>query len=160
MIKHVLLVDPVPDKNRLFRLPGVLHNLAEVTAVEDFLSARMVLRKRLPDLLVTDLRLHAYNGIHLALLANRNHTRCVVYAETHDLGLARQVQASGAFYVRLEHLVFVLPAFVRSALPLQDRRDPAVLDRRRASRSGRRSTDLPALYAALRQPNVEIERPR
>lgn len=160
MIKHVLLVDPNQKGDRLLALQSIIHDLAEITAVEDFPSARMSLRETLPDLLVTNLRLGAYNGIHLALVASRSHTRCIVYAKEHDIVLARQVQATGAFYVRLEHLRFVLPAFLSLELPSQDRRDPAVLDRRDASRRGRRSTDLPALYAALRRPSApESDRP-
>ncbi len=152
MTKHVLLVDPIAG-DRLPKLQLVIHGLAQVTAVDDFSSARMALRETLPDLLVTNMRLGAYNGIHLALLASRDHTPCIVYAyaREHDIVLARQAQAAGAFYVRLEQLPFVLPAFLSSALPAQDRRDPAVLDRRETVRRGRRSTDLPGLHAALRR---------
>jgi hypothetical protein len=150
MSKHVLLVDPIAG-DRLPKLQPLIHGLAQVIAVEDFPSARACLREALPDLLVTNLRLGAYNGIHLALLASRSRTPCIVYAKEHDLVLARQAQAAGAFYVRLEHLPFVLPAFVGGPLPSQDRRDPAVLDRRETVRRGRRSTDLPGLHATLRR---------
>ena len=88
-MKRVLLVEPVQTKERLRELQGALHDLAWVTAVE-FQSARQLLREAPPDLLVTNLRLLAYNGIHLALLAGKSQTPCIVYAKPHNLVLARQ----------------------------------------------------------------------
>jgi DNA-binding response OmpR family regulator len=158
MLKHILLVEP--DLDRLLGLKRVLDSLVDATAVSDFASARTVLREQRPDLLVANLRLHDYNGIHLALSVNGSPTRCVVYAKDHDLLLARQAQAHGALYLRLEQLPFALPALVRAVVPRHDRRNPAVVDRRLVCRHGRRSTDLPVLYAALRPPNVASAGPQ
>jgi hypothetical protein len=155
MIRHVLFVEPATDEHRQLR--GGLDERVAVTAVSDFPSARVALRQQPPDLLVANLRLGAYNGIHLALEADRLRTRCVVYAAQHDRVLAGHVTASGAFYVRQGHLPFVLPAFVGSPLPASDRRDPAVTDRRHTFRTGRRSTDLPGLYARPQHRIVEMD---
>jgi DNA-binding NtrC family response regulator len=145
MTRHVLIVDPHSD--RLPQLKRALRDVAEVTLIQDFLSARRALLENPPNLLVTNLKLGSYNGIHLAILASVSHTRCIVYAKQHDVVLALQVQAAGAFYVRLEQLPFVLPAFLTLRVPVRDRRDPAVVDRRRVFRSGRRSTDVRILNA-------------
>lgn len=147
MTHHVLLVDP--RRAVLSQLERALRDVAELTPTEDFLVARKEILENPPDLLVTNLRLGPYNGIHLAMLARRSHARCIVYTKQHDVVLARQVQAAGAFYVRLEQLPFVLPAFLHLRVPLSDRRDPTVLDRRKTFRSGRRSTDVATLHAAV-----------
>jgi hypothetical protein len=145
MIKNVLLVDPDPHTDRLLALEHVLRPMARVVTVVDFQSARVRLRETPPDLLVTNLRLQAYNGIHLALLTGAIATRCVVYAKDHDLLLAQQVQAAGAFYERLEHLPLSVPPYLYVTLPPRDLRDPATPNRRRTLRGGRRSTDLTLL---------------
>jgi DNA-binding NtrC family response regulator len=145
---HVLLVDPHQD--HLAQLDRAFRYAADVNPVDDFREARRALLENPPDLVVTNLRLGPYNGIHLALLASMSHTRCLVYAKQLDLVLARQVQAAGAFYVPLEQLPFVLPAFLILRMPLRDRRDPAVLDRRKTFRGGRRMTDVRILNAEVR----------
>lgn len=148
MTYHVLLVDP--EQERFPQLDKTVRNVADLTLVKDFLSARRALLESPPDLLVTNLKLGPYNGIHLALLANVSLTRCIVYAQQLDVVLARQVQAAGAFYARVEQLPFVLPAFLTFQMPLRDRRNPAVVDRRKAFRNGRRTTDVEILNAAAR----------
>ena len=147
MTPRVLLVDP--HRDQLSQLARVLSEVAEIIPIEDFLSARREILKNPPELVVTNLRLGPYNGIHLVFLANSSHTRCLVYAQPHDVVLARQVQAAGAFYFRLEQLPFVLPAFLHLGVPVRDHRDPAVLDRRKTFRGGRRSTDVRALNAEI-----------
>jgi len=147
MTYHVLLVDPRPE--RFPQLDKALQNVANLTFVKDFLSAREALLENPPDLLITNLKLGPYNGIHLALLASLSQTRCLVYANQLDVVLAREVQAAGAFYVRAEHLSFVLPAFLTPQVPLRDRRDFAVVDRRKAFRGGRRTTDVEILNTSV-----------
>ena len=95
---------------------------------------------RPPDLLVTNLRLLAYNGLHLVHMAD-GRTRCVVYSNYDDLVLAREVQAAGAFYERSTQLSRALAAYARAILPPRDRRNLTALDRRQTSRGGRRCTD-------------------
>jgi hypothetical protein len=100
-----------------------------------------------PDRLVTNLRLSAFNGLHLVHLARANYlkTRSVVYAAPHVVALAHDVQAAGAFYERQERLPHAIASYVINALPSNDRRDPAKLERRRLFRGGRRCTDLRCL---------------
>jgi len=139
--KEILLVDPDPDGLRA--LHSALRPLADVEACSEFRAARTrLLGPQPPDLLVTNIRLEAYNGLHLVLLAAGTHTRCIVYSTFDDLVLAREVQAAGAFYERAKRLPQTLPAYVNAMLPRHDRRDPTVLDRRLVFRGGRRSTDL------------------
>jgi DNA-binding NtrC family response regulator len=144
MVKDVLLVEPDPDIDSALR--HILRDIAHVTTIMDFSSARTHLLTTPPNLLVTNLRLRAHNGIHLVLLADRRYTQCVVYASVHDAVLARQVQADGAFYERLKQLPFVLPSYVRASLPSRDLRNPEMLDRRGTFRGGRRAMDLPVVY--------------
>ena len=145
MAKDILLVDP----NVSELLPALQHALgsaAQVEGCEEFRAARARLLSNPPDLLVTNLRLQDYNGLHLVILAPSK-TRCIVYASKEDLVLAREVQAAGAFYERQSRLAFAIPSYLHTTLPPRDRRDVTALDRRRSSRGGRRSTDRENLAA-------------
>jgi len=148
MMHRVLLVDP--SLAHLTQLERALRGVADVITLDNFLAGRAAIVAADPaTLLITNLRLGPYNGIQLALLASMARTRCIVYAKEHDFLLARQVQRAGAFYVPLEQLPFVLPAFLTLRVPPTDRRDPAVGDRRKAFRSGRRTTDRANSSAAV-----------
>jgi len=138
-VKTILIVDP--NAGSLVVAQNPLRLVADVDACSEFQDARDRLLSKAPDLLVTNLRLRAYNGLHLVHLATGMPTRCVVYAEFHDLALAREVQAAGAFYERAKRLLRALPAYVHAGLPPRDRRSPAGLDRRQILRGGRRRTD-------------------
>jgi DNA-binding NtrC family response regulator len=138
-VKEILLVDSNASSRRAAQ--HALRLVAEVDARSDFQSARVRLLVRPPDLLVTNLRLQAYNGLHLVHLAAGMPTRCIAYAEADDLLLAREVQAAGAFYERSKRLLQALAAYVHATLPPRDRRRPRVLDRRQNLRGGRRCTD-------------------
>jgi DNA-binding NarL/FixJ family response regulator len=136
--KEILLVDPtVHSSNEAL---NVLRLLADVDVCRDFSRARERLLNQPPDLLITNVRLHEYNGLHLVHLATP-HTRCVVYSPHDDLVLAREVQAAGAFYERSMRLSRSLAGYVNGVLPTQDRRDVSTIDRRRFPRGGRRSSD-------------------
>ena len=137
---QILLVDP--DRNGLLAVQAALRLVADVETCSDFRAARTRLFIQPPDLLVTNLRLQANNGLHLVYLAAGTHTRCIVYAPHDDLILAREAQAAGAFYERLLRLPQALPSYVNATLPDHDRRDLTVLDRRLKFRGGRRCTDL------------------
>lgn len=119
-----------------------LEGVARVDPCAEFHGAKTRLLAFPPDVLVTNLRLHAYNGLHLVLLASKPSTRCLVYAEPDDLVLAREAQRLGAFYERASGLPLVLPAFFNAILPDGDRRDVATLDRRLAFRGSRRRADV------------------
>jgi hypothetical protein len=138
-VKEILLVDA--NASSLRAVLNALRAMADVEACSDFQAARIRLLVKPPDLLVTNLRLQAYNGLHLVHLAAGMPTRCIAYGEEDDLVLAREVQAAGAFYERPKRLLHALTSYVRATLPPQDRRRPTVLDRRQILRGGRRSTD-------------------
>ena len=92
-----LLVD-----SELGALTALRHALASVAIVEacmDFQTARGLLLEFKPDRLVTNLRLSAFNGLHLVHLARANYlkTRSVVYAAPHSVELAHDVQPRARF---------------------------------------------------------------
>lgn len=140
MSRDVLLVDPNAEEI-VATISDALHGVAEVKSCSEFREARRRLLAKPPYVLVTNLRLEAYNGLHLAILAAMTSTRCLVYSDSDDLTLAGEAQRLGAFYERLSRLPLALPAFIKGALPERDRRDVRVLDRRLVSRGGRRTTD-------------------
>jgi hypothetical protein len=139
-VKEILLVDP--DSDRLLATENALRLVADVSKCSDFRTARARLLARPPDLLVTNLRLQVYNGLHLVHLTEGTRTRCIVYAIYDDRFLAQEAQTAGAFYEHPEQLPRVLASYVHAVLPPHDRRDPGVLDRRFAFRGGRRSSEL------------------
>lgn len=142
MLRRALLVDP--NAKRLDLLRREISEAVDVTVCTDFQSARDSLLTTSPEFLISNLRLGAYNGLHLAHLAvlARLQTRCLVYDEPTDPHLAFEAQLIGAFYEITSRLRLALPAYIRAPLPDRDRRDPRRLDRRRLFRGGRRATDL------------------
>jgi CheY-like chemotaxis protein len=139
-VKEILLVDPEPD--RLLAAQNALRLLGDVSVYSEFRAARAQLLARPPDLLVTNLQLQAYNGLHLVHLTEGTPTRCIVYGTYDDRFLAQEVLSAGAFYEHSERLPRALASYVHAVLPPHDRRDPSVLDRRQTSRGGRRCSDL------------------
>jgi len=139
-VKEILLVDP--DAHYLLAAQNALRFVADVEVSAKFAAARArLLSARPPDLLVTNLRLQAYNGLHLVHMAT-GRTRCIVYSSHDDLMLAREAQAAGAFYERSKRLSRAVMAYVHAMqLPPHDRRNLTALDRRQMPRGGRRSTD-------------------
>ena len=115
--------------------------------VTEFAAARLELYVRGPEVLVANVRLGAFNGIHLAYLAkiNKPNTRVMVYGENDHL-LASEIQTAGAFYERVEFVPYALTGFLMGTLPVRDRRDVILSDRRNVFRGGRRTTDLPVLH--------------
>jgi CheY-like chemotaxis protein len=138
--KEILVVDP--DPKGLRAVEAALQLVADVEVCTDFRAARTRLLNQPPNLLITNLRLRAYNGLHLVHLATGTHTRCIVYSTYDDLRLAREVQAAGAFFEHTLRLPLVLQSYVNTTLPHHDRRDLITLDRRMAFRGGRRCGDL------------------
>ena len=129
-----------PDADRLALLLLSLTNIARVVGCPDFQAARARLLIEPPDLLIANVRLREYNGIHLVMLASAS-TRSVVYMDPEDLGLLREAQHAGAFVESPERLVLSLPSYVGSALRVRDRRDLRRFDRRSTARGGRRAAD-------------------
>jgi DNA-binding NtrC family response regulator len=141
-MKRLLLVEPDAAVSQWLR-PSV-ERLARATFCSDFLSARSQLLSDPPDILVTNLRLGEYNGLHLLLLASSDGgvTRSVVYSDRPDPYLIREAQTLGGFFERTERLPHALAGYVHFALPQRDRREAYRYDRRSAFRGGRRSADV------------------
>lgn len=139
-VKEALLVDPNIKGRGLGAVEAALRLVADVDVCTDFQHARARLLHQPPDLLITNLRLEAYNGLHLVLLAAPTRTRCIVFSTLDDLGLAREVQAAGAFFELSARLPQVLESYVNATLPHFDRRDITMLGRM-PLRGGRRCTD-------------------
>lgn len=123
MTRKLLIVDP--DLLRARQLARTVEHIAAVDVAPDFATARRMLITRSPDFLVANLRLGAYNGLHLVHIASSGQipVRSIVYTESAEPGLGNEIQAAGAFYETLDHLRRVLPSYVTSPLPERDRRD-------------------------------------
>ena len=141
-MKRLLLVEPDAAVSQWLR--PTVERLARTTICGDFLSARSQLLSDAPDILVTNLRLGEYNGLHLLLLASSDGgvTRSVVYSDRPDPYLIREAQSLGGFFERTERLPHALAGYVQFALPERDRREAYRYDRRSAFRGGRRSADV------------------
>jgi DNA-binding NtrC family response regulator len=143
MSHRLLLVEPRPAVLAL--LSAAASPCAKVDACATFPIARACLMLNEYTCLITNLRLEAYNGLHLVYImrSRAGTTRSIVYTQERDVQLARDVQQAGAFYESLERVAHVLPAYFQASLPPIDRRDPSALTRRISFRGGRRSADLP-----------------
>lgn len=137
----VLIVEP--DVRVGLKLRDACAAAAEATLCTDFESARSELEKHQPTVLVTNIRLEAYNGLHLVLLSQTTGSaaRCVVHTDRPDFLLVAEALAMGAFFERTERLVYSILGYIWGALPPADRRDPKRVDRRTAFRGGRRASD-------------------
>ena len=95
-----------------------------------FETARASLTARPFDFVITNLRLSDFNGLHLVHLVSGNlrPPRCIVYTDTRDAALAREVQRAGAFYETAECLPVTLSAYLRGTLP-GERSPQSVIDR-------------------------------
>lgn len=141
-MKRLLLVEPDATVSQSLR--STCERLARSTICHDFLSARSQLLSAAPDILVTNLRLGEYNGLHLVLLAtsDRSSTRSIIYSDRPDPYLIREARALGAFFERADRLANSLVGYVRFALPERDRRESPRYDRRAIFRGGRRCADV------------------
>lgn len=83
-------------RTRLARRAGF-----EVVACRSYRDARQSLDSRLPDALLTDLRLEEYNGLHLVLMAQAAspHTASFVFSDYDDIGMKPVVECCGARYL-------------------------------------------------------------
>src|ERR1700674_6006529 len=126
MSTRVLLVEP--DGAVRERLRSVAGRFGHVDGDAAFLLAREHLLSNPYDWVVTNIRLAAYNGLHLMHLATaaRLPSRFVVYADQQDVLLAREAQRAGAFYERREQIHRALEAYLRCTLPPHDRRNAQV----------------------------------
>jgi DNA-binding NtrC family response regulator len=142
MPTRVLLVEP--DGALREQLRNIAGLFGHTDGDAEFLLARAHLLSNPYDWVVTNIRLAAYNGLHLMHLAAAKGlpARFLVYADQRDVGLAREAQGAGAFYESHDRVHRALPAYLQGTLPPQDRRNAEVRDRRRLIfRGGRRSTE-------------------
>ena len=145
---QLLLAEPDPALSR--EILAACGDLVQTASCRDFPSARAQLVKDPPRVLITNLRLADYNGLHLVFLgrAARPSMRCVVHTDRPDLYLLKEAQAHGAFFEWTNRLPRTISGYVRGALPFRDRRTVERYDRRTLSRGGRRSADLRAMLAS------------
>lgn len=140
IVRDVLIVEP--DAQRLTRLHRCIDDSTSVVACSTFKEARSALHTYAPMLLITNLRLEGYNGLHLVLLTAQFGTRSVVYIRNSiDRGIASEIRRFGAFYETEAHLLRSLHAYVHGCLPIRDRRETPGSSRRAFSRGGRRAAD-------------------
>jgi len=146
---HTLVVTPNADLRR--ELAAQLNAVARVEASADFAAARARLVDARFEMVVTDIRLNGYNGLHLVHLVNSAllPTRCVVFSSCFDPCLAAEVIATGAFYEHGQRIIAAAASYVGGALPERDRRNSACMDRRVKPRGGRRAADVPAPVVAI-----------
>lgn len=147
--RRVLLVETDPGFRR--RLEEVAGPISDVHAAGDFQAARNALMAGTFELLLTNIRLGAHNGLHLVYLARAAGLalRALVYSDPIDPVLAREAQRAGAFYEPLVRLPYSVAAYLRADLPAEDRRTPTVVDRRGTFRGGRRRSDVPLAGGSL-----------
>jgi ActR/RegA family two-component response regulator len=141
-LRSAFLVDT--NTNWLETSRRAIGDSVDLKIFSDFRSAREQLLKTPPQFLATNLRLGAYNGLHLVYLAAAEcpDTRCVVYSDRADLTLVREAQLVGAFYEDASRIGHALHSYMTAALPERDRRNPERVDRRQLRRGGRRSADI------------------
>jgi DNA-binding NtrC family response regulator len=118
--KSVLVVDD--DRQVLKYLTELLREAGyDTVTCERFTDAKTILSTTRPDLLLTDIRLGAYNGLQLAIFAQSRHPGIpiVVLTGYEDPTLRKQAQASGAAFlvkpVRREELLNKIAATIEAA---------------------------------------------
>jgi CheY-like chemotaxis protein len=96
-----LVVEP-EEHSRVFLASSLSSAGLSVTGTGSFSSARALLEAQPPALLVTEVRLGAYNGLHLVLLGRSvsPHMTLVVTSRLNDRGLQREAEELGATFIR------------------------------------------------------------
>ncbi len=112
----VLLVTESPASRS--RIEGWLQNLGyAVEAVSSFEDARSKLRTLNPDVLISDVRLGEFNGLHLVIVGRaRRPTMVAIVLGAHDPVLAREAERHGATYLAEPVTEDALAAHVTMAL--------------------------------------------
>ena len=87
----------------------------EVVVFQEFRPARRYLELHSPRALVTDIRLGAFNGLHLVLLAREwtPQTTAFVYSAHDDRATREDAASCGAVYVSLEDVLPLLVPMLR-----------------------------------------------
>ena len=83
----------------------------------DFRSARAKLSSGPYDLIVTELRLGEFNGLHLAYIAKHDQpkARTVVFTAPFDPALATETTAAGAFFEHTNRIVAAARGYLGTA---------------------------------------------
>jgi DNA-binding NtrC family response regulator len=105
-LRTALLVDDNPAI--LSGLSGLMESAGlHVVGFGDFQSAHDYLQGHIPDVLVTDVRLGAYNGLHLVVLARKLAPALpvIVYSAHDDPELRREAESFGAVYLGKDSLL-------------------------------------------------------
>ena len=82
----------------------------------DFRSARAKLASGTYDLILTELRLGEFNGLHLAYIAKHQQpgARTVVFTAPFDAAFASEAVAAGAFYEHTQRIVASACAYLNA----------------------------------------------
>ena len=112
-----LVVEP-NVANLLFLLSTLSALGFDVTVAETFSDAKRALAAHQPQILVTDVRLHEYNGLHLVLRAKNAWPGLpmIVVAEREDAVLQQEAAGLGATFVVLQTTSEELAAAVHRTL--------------------------------------------
>lgn len=96
----IVVVTTANPESRVACLQGAGHDVALATSFHD---ALVLLAHETPDLLMADLRLGAYNGLHLVIRHRHSHPkmRSIVFSNEHDLVLAAEANACGAIFATM-----------------------------------------------------------
>jgi DNA-binding NtrC family response regulator len=138
-MKRLLIVDDDPATR--VGLSELLHDAGfDCTGVGTFEEARSRLRTSAPDLLITDIRLDAFNGLQL-VIDRPPHVQAIVITGFADVVLEAEAMRSGARYVRKPVHPDELLKLVRQMLSAPGGRRRHQTERRRMTRGGRRGSD-------------------
>ena len=115
----VLVVEPDPAELEA-QLEALTGAGCETTGVSTFEAAKEKLAERSPDVLVTNIRLGAYNGLHLVVRSSVDHPDmgAVVLDPVHDKVLEAEAKRQGATYLARPIQVEDLAAAVAAARPV------------------------------------------
>jgi DNA-binding response OmpR family regulator len=125
--KHVLVVDDEPQV--LEYLTSALTRSGYLaTPCARYEDAKAALAAGRPDLLLTDIRLGAYNGLQLAILATQKYpgTPVIILTGFEDPTLRDEAQRAGATFVVKPLTLEDLLARVKAALASSRSEDPRV----------------------------------
>ena len=133
MARKVLVVSPDADA-RGSREAWLQAEGFRTDAVATFEEARERLAETRPDVLLTDVRLDGYNGLHLAIVGlKRCFTRVAVAIGPSDMALAKEASYHGAGFISEPFTREELLDCIRERLLPNRRRSPVERRRKRAS---------------------------
>jgi DNA-binding NtrC family response regulator len=123
-----------------FIISGLANSGFHITVAESFLEAKMLIDKEPPALLITDVRLHEYNGLHLVLRgkAARPDMAAIVVTTVPDPVIQAEAERMNATFVvnpttREEFVAAVYRTLFRAAgdsSPIRPTFERRVADRR------------------------------